>query len=142
MKYFIEGTDDNQWEQNMISYWKLFDTVSADLPKRVVKTFTSKYLHDSEIESITCFRDYSKKRNNQYNVIIKINNEEFAGEFVHYDVREFTTKFSMIGSFMYVSEYLYGEILKDGDYWTHNFLFSNAGEIFIKCKKIDWIKKE
>lgn len=137
MRYFLIGLEQDIWLQNLNKYWEEFNKISNKLPKRLVNKFSSIHLHDSEIEYITYVRDYSKTKIS-YNVIVKIRNEEFSGSFIHYGVTEYWIKTENFDKYINLSEYLYGELLNNQDSWTHNFIFSESNEVFIRCKKIDW----
>lgn len=141
MRYFINGIDEDTWTKNRENYWKEFDKLKNDLPKKIVSVFSSGHLHDSEIIEIAISKDNSVQSRHQYNVILKITNENFSGQWIHYDVKTFKMVMQSEERYIYEMDYQYGEILEEDGLWIHNFTCLNQGEIFIKCKRMGWISK-
>ena len=139
MKYFVDGISDAQWEKNLVTYWSEFDRISHRLPKNVVSVFKNRFLHDSEIIGINVFHRLQKKERAKI-VQVKITNDDYSGTFSHVDVFELSFNYACcdIRWYGYLWEYLYGEILLEGDMWIHNFTCSDSTEVMIKCKKIIW----
>lgn len=130
-----------EWEMNENLYWLEFEKIKKRLPEAVVEVF--KYSHDAEISEIQIL-------NKEFSVDIAIHMEsdlypvKFKGTLMHLDVADFyfdTRECEKIAAFSSIGAYKYGEILREGKYWTHNFfLYINDAEIFIKCKKLEWIE--
>jgi len=121
-------------------YSSEFDHISHRLPKNVVNAFRNRFLHDSEIVSIDISNRVRNKRIEKI-VQVKITNESYSGIFSHLDVFELKLDYTIHGYYVrygHLCEYLYGEILLEGDMWIHNFTCSDSTEVMIKCKKIIW----
>ena len=140
LKYFIFGISGEEWRKNMLAYWAEFEKIKHRLPKNGVAAFEHRDLHDSEIKQIS-FKGCIKKIITK-NLLVEIENESYAGTFVHEDVKEFSFKYvSDNKKYSYLCQYLYGEILLDSGLWNHSFICSDSMEVSIRCGKIKWVSK-
>lgn len=137
MKYFIKGSNDIQWNKNMMSYWKRFDKIKHKLPERLREIVSSKYLHDSIITAISLEKG-DGMLGHSYNLILSLSNEIFEGSIIHYNVSCFSGLFYQETKKSWAFQYLYGELLYRRGKWTHSIWLSNDKELFIECERLEW----
>ena len=155
MKYFFHKsvdfsaeTDDEfrkmaeRFERQRIAYRKEFSTNKKKLSEDVLELERS--LHDAKITNVA-----SIYKEGKLDIAMEIELERQTtkrhlqkGTLIHYDV----TKFAIDISDHFKEGYLwykYGELLMEDGFWVHNFLFSYLpNELYVKCRRVEWIAAE
>ena len=147
MKYFTQylqekstnlASDDCQkyydiWMKNLKRYWARYQKIKDQLPPNMSNLFESGSFHDSSLVALSFIKDGFN-----YNISLELLGDDFHGVLIHKSVKEYRLQISDVLECGDAGEYLYGEILKKNNDWTHNFIFCNSSEIFIKCKELLW----
>ena len=139
---------ETRFRRQCMAYWKEFNKNKSKLSADVIEVI--KHTHDASILSLEPI--HSEKR---IDIAMHLELEgpyvgnSRKGTLMHYDIKKFN--FDIIEdlgrhSLWYKVPslgYIYGELLVEGEYWTHNIIFHPApSEMFIKCKSLEWIGKK
>ena len=122
-----------QWMNNLRDYWHEFESFKNFLPDNLAKLFSSSF-HDAHINKISLQQDGIS-----YDLIISMAGVNFCGNLINKGVIEYTTTITDIKNCGKIGDYRYGEIFKENHGWTHNFIFFNNSEVFVRCDKLYWV---
>jgi hypothetical protein len=150
MKYFIVNEDsDDVWNIQREQYNIEFNKIKHLFPKKVVDLLESPVLHDSSLIQIHLKRKFIGSKE-FYDILLELENEvsydgkiwyRMHGILIHRNVCEFSGTFIESWNEQNAAQFQYldGEFLHDGKYFTHNFTHSlKPSEIFIRCEDIEW----
>lgn len=135
----------HEWYLQMDKYWEEFNRIKRGLPDQLVDIFQKGKFHDAILEQITLEKEYTSTRKGKktfINVAIKLKGDGFEGLLIHKNVTNYKLNLSNLGKYIEFGDYLYGEILRKGRNWTHNFIFFDDSEIYIECSEISWVTKD
>lgn len=127
---------ERQWKKNTDSYWSLFESYNNILSKKIFTFFKKGQLHDSLLTSIDLKQKIGSKKI-KHEVVIKFISyyDDRPKELIHKNVSNYSyfQRSLQMNETLYI---LYSELTKEGDEWTHNILFSNGDEVYIRFQSI------
>lgn len=129
---------DREWMKNVLDYELAIKNNKTKYPKQLYQAILNGYFHDASIDCLSFEKNRNKKQNIIYNIILLLNIDGKSGKLIHYDVTEFTSAIDLSAGYIDFGDYMYGEILYNNGFWSHDFLIFRESEINIKSKKIEW----